>query len=188
MPFQFQPFPQLLSKRMVLRQATDQDLDAIFFLRSDAEMIKYINRRKATSNKEAEAFLEKTHAETVLNKSILWAISLPRDPAMVGYISLWNFSDDLKMAEVGYVLRPEFQHQGIMSEALQMVLKFGFEELSFATIEAFTHRRNEPSKDMLLKNGFTLLPGRKDEDDINNIVFGMEQLKFSSHRFSGVSR
>jgi ribosomal-protein-alanine N-acetyltransferase len=42
---------------------------------------------------------------------------------------------------VGYNLSPEFQNKGVMSEALNYIIDFGFNELKLDSIEAFTHSK-----------------------------------------------
>lgn len=171
MSFTLQPFPQITTTHLILRQATTADVRTLFFLRSDSEVMKYINRPKVEKMDEIHAFLEKIELETLANESILWAISLKPDSVMIGVISLWHFSSDLAKAEVGYSLNPEFHGRGIMTEALQSVLKFGFDELNFKQIEAFTNRRNMRSIQMLVRNGFVLVENGSDPDDPENVIF-----------------
>lgn len=94
---------------------------------------------------------------------------------MIGSICLWNFSNNLKTAEVGYSLYPEFQNKGIMSEALKSVIDYGFNELKLDKIEAFTHSKNEPSKKLLEKNGLQINHNRKDENNSFNTIFEIEK-------------
>jgi len=56
-----------------------------------------------------------------------------------------------------------------MSESLNAVVEFGFVELKIAKIKAFTHVQNEPSKKLLIKNGFDFIGSR--EDDVSDVVF-----------------
>lgn len=151
----------------------------IFFLRSNQEVMKYINHPVITKKQEATDFFNKVKKETNDSESLFWAITIKDKPGMIGAISLWNFSEDLLTAEVGYSLHPDFHKQGIMSEALLAVLKYGFEDLNFRTIEAFTSRWNESSKHMLLKAGFTFLPDLIDEDDSNNYVYQLKVTDFN---------
>jgi RimJ/RimL family protein N-acetyltransferase len=55
---------------------------------------------------------------------------------------------------VGYELSPVFQGQGLMQEALSIVIKFGFETANFKLIIACTHSSNDGSKKLLQKAGF----------------------------------
>lgn len=182
MPHNFQPFPTLTTKRLLLRESTLKDVNIIFFLRSNQEVMKYISRPVITEKQEATDFFHKVTKETKDSESLFWAITIKNKPGMIGAISLWNFSDDLLTAEVGYSLHPDFHNQGIMSEALVAVLEYGFKALHFQTIEAFTDRLNEPSKRMLLKNGFVHQPDRFDEGNLNNSVYALNAAEFENQQ------
>lgn len=165
------PFPELISERLLLRQTNKMDCKEILFLRSDEGMNKYINREPAKNIKDAEDFVDKITKGFENAKNVNWSITLKGDQTMRGSICLWNFSPDGKIAEVGYDLHPDYQNKGIMTEALQSVLAFGFEKLGLQQIEAFTSYKNEKSKQMLLRNGFSLKENRKDEGNPDNIIF-----------------
>jgi len=62
-----------------------------------------------------------------------------------------------------------------MSESLNAVIEFGFVELKIARIKAFTHIQNEPSKKLLIKNGFNFIGSR--EDDISDVVFEISDVE-----------
>lgn len=54
---------------------------------------------------------------------------------------------------IGFWTHPEVQRNGIMTEVLAAVLKFGFEELSAIRIEAYHAKWNIASEKVLKKNG-----------------------------------
>lgn len=140
-------------------------------------MNKYIRRELAKTIQDAEDFVEKITEGMKNGKNINWGITLKGNAKIIGSICLWNFSSDKKIAEIGYDLHPNFQKRGIMDEAVKWVVAFGFETLDLYHIEAFTHRRNEASKKLLVKNNFLYIENRKDKDDPNNIIFELKNTK-----------
>jgi len=58
-----------------------------------------------------------------------------------------------------------------MNEALSKVIAFSFETLKLKSIEAFTHKKNEASKALLLKHHFKLDKNRTDKEFPNNIIY-----------------
>ena len=62
-----------------------------------------------------------------------------------------------------------------MSEALKNVITFGFIDLRLTKIEAFTHKENESSKNLLEQNGFILMAEKKDKKNSSNLIFEIEQ-------------
>ena len=171
-------FPEINTERLILRKIEESDSEVILFLRSDKTINKFIDRpenRKTKNISDAINHIKKLNTETENNKSISWGIMLKSDPKIIGTICLWNFSENNKIAEVGYDLNPIFQRKGIMSEALNKVINFGFNELGLDNIEANTHIQNENSKKLLEKNGFIFVKDRKDNDNLSNVVFEIKK-------------
>ena len=153
------PFPEIKTERLFLRKIEKLDSDVILFLRSDETVTKFIERpenRKTKNKTDAIKFIKEINEAFENQKSISWGITLINNIQIIGTICLWNFSENNKTAEVGYDLNPEFHRMGIMSEALNSIIDFGFNELKLDKIEAFTHKGNDNSKKLLEKKGFIL--------------------------------
>ena len=173
----FNPFPKLTSKRLNLRKIEESDTETILFLRSDETINKFIERPKHRQTKtkaDALKFIKTQHINIRNNKLIAWGITIQNKPQIIGTICLWNFSENDTIAEVGYDLNPEFHNKGIMTEALNLIIDYGFKELKLNKIEAFTHFENESSKKLLTKNGFGFIEDRNDLDNTFNIIFEIE--------------
>ena len=169
-----QIFPQIKTERLTLRKIEESDSDVILFLRSDKTINKFIDRpenRRTKNISDAIKHIKKLNTETETSKSISWGITLNNNPKIIATSLAPAFRDAGIPTEVGYDLNPIFQRKGIMSEALNSVVNFGFIELNIDMIEAFTHIQNENSKKLLEKNGFHFNENRKDNDNLSNVVF-----------------
>ncbi|MBI5037288.1 MAG: GNAT family N-acetyltransferase [Candidatus Kerfeldbacteria bacterium] len=82
---------------------------------------------------------------------IVWVIDV--GGGAVGAIGLHHIKPRHK-AELGYWLGKSYREQGIMSAAVALVTRWGFQHLSLARIYAFTYVYNPISSQVLLKNGF----------------------------------
>lgn len=171
----YNQFPFLTTSRLVLRPLRDEDLQAIFMLRSDDIVCKYIDRPKPQHIEEAKAFVEKIKTAYKNNNTYYWVLSLKDDEALMGSICLWNFSADGTVAEVGYEMLPAYHGKGYMHEALEAVCTFCFSILKLTAIEAFTHHDNINSRNLLERNGFILCEGRRDEEVEANVIYKKEQ-------------
>ncbi len=150
------PFPEIKTQRLLLRKMTNGDAPALLFLRSDDRVMQYIGREKTKTVEEAEAFIEKINASVDADESIMWAIALQSDPGtLVGTICYWNILKDHYRAEVGYVLHPDHWNKGLMKEALQSVIDYGFTEMKLHSIEGHINPENIVSGILLEKCGFT---------------------------------
>ena len=169
------PFQSLTTNRLLLRQLKTTDEKALFKIRSNEVVYKYIAKETFKKIEEAQSFISKIKKGITNNEHVFWAITLKETKELIGTICLWNFSKDRLIAEVGYELYPDYYKQGLMNEALQSVIKFGFEALQLNTIEAFTHKNNEASKTLLIRNSFKLDTNRIDKGFPNNIVYTLSK-------------
>jgi len=167
-------FPTLTSERLLLRNLLEDDALEILNLRSNELVTKYIDRPKMKSEKEALAFIFNRKKDNTENKFFYWGITVKSTKKLIGTICLWNISDDRKYAEIGYDLIPEYHHKGYMNEALINVIEFGFKEINFTTIEAFTSYKNKNSIKLLERINFKLQKDRKDEGFPNNRIYTLK--------------
>jgi ribosomal-protein-alanine N-acetyltransferase len=167
-------FPEIKTERLILRRLRRSDWEEISFLRSDQHVNQFVKRSAAETKQKALDFIDKINTKFENQNSIYWKITEKKSDKMIGSICLWNFSQDRRTAEIGYDLSPDHQGKGIMTESLINVIKFGFQKLNLELIEAYTHYRNESSKNLLTKNGFNLVIGKKDSDDPDNIIYELK--------------
>jgi [ribosomal protein S5]-alanine N-acetyltransferase len=150
----FEPFPILITERLVLRRMELEDADEILFLRSNERVMQYIDRRKAKTREEATEFIHMIQNLQKNNVSVLWAICLHPGKKLIGTICIWNIDAENYRGEVGYVLHPDYYGKGIMHEAMQKVLNYGFHDLQLHAIEAHVNPANSDSIKLLERNNF----------------------------------
>ena len=156
MEFDFRDFPELVSERLLLRSLQPTDANEIFALRSDDNVNKYIERKKATSIEDAYRFIEMIAKNVSNNETLLWAIELKQTHAFAGTVLLWNINKEKDEIELGYELLPAYHGKGIMQEAIEVVLRFAFDSLKFSSVVAIAHKENIPSLKVLQRNNFEL--------------------------------
>jgi len=154
MNLNFNPFPILHSERLFLRQIRESDVQEVFKLRSDAESKKHIYRPLAKTQQYAVDHINEVNKGIDNNKSISWAITLNNEDHLIGLIGFVRIQPKNFRAEVGYTLHPDFRREGIMSEALKLILDYGFNTLGFNSIMAVIDPSNHPSEQLLIKHKF----------------------------------
>lgn len=133
-------FPELLTERLRLRALKTVDWKEVLFLRSNPQINAFIRRplaRQTNTKTQAFEFIDRINGVNNTKEWFYWCINLKEDPKTIGTICLWNFDSQSETAALGYDLHPEFQGKGFMSEAIQIVLDFGFDRLNKVQIEAF---------------------------------------------------
>lgn len=151
----FNPFPVLTTERLVLREMSMDDTEPYFIIRADEEMNKYIPNPRPKNLEETQAIIERMQSYARDNKSVAWTIADKATNQMLGSMCLWTMQGNDDGWEVGYAILTEHQNKGLMSEALQATVKYGFEVMNLPMIHAYTHKDNASSRRMLEKNGFT---------------------------------
>jgi len=151
----FSPFPEIQTERLLLRRMTTNDAEEILYLRSNNDVMKYIDRERTKSIEDAKSFLDKIDASLNSNNGIMWGITLKENPGkLIGNIGYWRLIKEHYRAEVGYMLHPSFWKKGIMKEALLRVIDFAFDDMNLHSIEANINPGNTASATLLESTGF----------------------------------
>lgn len=150
----FNPFPNLTTEGLKLRQITDNDLYEFFILKSDERLLKYYNA-KAKTYEEARRKLQELNDDITKNESITWGITLKNKNKLIGSICFWNISEEQSKAEIGYELMYDWQGKGIMNEAIKAVIDYGFNSMKLQLIEALPNSNHLKSIKLLERNNFT---------------------------------
>lgn len=151
----FNPFPELKTKRLLLRRITMDDAEEVFFLRSDERVIRYVNKEPAATIKEAQDWIQRITENIDANEAIVWGITLKDDPGkLIGNICYWKLRKEDDRAEIGYVLNPQYWRKGIMKEALLEVIAYGFNTLRLHSMDAWINAENTASAAILEAVGF----------------------------------
>jgi [ribosomal protein S5]-alanine N-acetyltransferase len=151
--FSFDQFPEMELERFRLRQIHQNDVEALFALHSDPEVMKY-NDDPLVKIEEAAKRYEMMEPEFKEKQVIRWTIARKEDDLMIGSVILSSWNKKFASAEIGYDLSREYWGQGIMTEILQKVISFGFEQMALNRIEASFAPENVGSRRVLEKNGF----------------------------------
>lgn len=150
----FTPFPVLSTERLTLRQLTTEDKNEMFYMRSDEEINRYTGIKKAVTIDDALQYINKINTFISNNESIMWGLSLKNNSTLIGTICLWNIDAKKNQAEIGYVLHPVYEKQGIMSEAAMAIIDHGFSVMQLNTILADLETDNTASIKLLERAGF----------------------------------
>ncbi len=113
----FENLPVLETDRLHLRPVRDGDLEALFAIRSDPEMMRYIGRPLMKDRTEAGALLALIRREYEAGTGIKWAITFRDRDEMIGNMMFRGISREHFSGEIGYMLHRDFWRKGIMREA-----------------------------------------------------------------------
>ena len=152
--FSFLPFKNLESERLFLRQITIDDINEIFELRSNKNVMKYIPRPLCNTHEEVMEHIKMIQQKIELNEGINWAITLKNDNKLIGYIGHYRIKWEHFRSEIGYMLLPQYNVMGIATEAIKIAVEYGFNDMKMHSLEGVIDPENAASARVLEKNGF----------------------------------
>ena len=183
--FSSTPFPNLETKRLWLRQATQKDAEAVFAIFSDPKVILFHDLDTFTHLSEAIGVIERRAKGFESGRGIRWGISHKPDDDLIGSCG-FTWDKEANAAEVGYELASEFWQQGIMTEALHAILSYGFETQGVGFVIAEIMIENAASKRLLEKLGFQSQGVLKDRGFWKGEHHDLEQFKLMRSEFTAV--
>jgi [ribosomal protein S5]-alanine N-acetyltransferase len=148
--------PIIRTKRFILRPIKKSDIKLIAKHANDKIVARNtlsiphpykLKDAKIWVNKNLDNYKKKEKTD------VTFAIEI--DGKFAGGVGLHKIAKNHK-AEIGYWLGRPYWNRGIMTEAVKVVTKFGFEKLKLRRIYAPVFLFNEPSKKVLEKAGYKL--------------------------------
>ncbi|WP_315788612.1 GNAT family protein [Fischerella sp. JS2] len=151
--FSLTSFPILETKRLLLRQENLADAEAVFAVFSDPKVTQFHNLATFWEIEEAFGLIKRRAKRLEIGCGIRWGITLKQDNTLIGSCG-FTWDKQACGADIGYELASIYWRQGIMTEALQAILQFGFEEMGLQFVVAEVMLNNIASKKLLEKLGF----------------------------------
>ena len=151
----FSRLPELYSDRLTLRRLEEMDTPDMYEYASRPDVTRYLTWKPHPDRAYTRDYLRYLADRYAAGMFYDWAIVYEPDCKMIGTCGFTCFHCTSDSAEVGYVINPDYWGRGIASEALELVLQFGFTELKLHRIEARFMQGNEPSKHVMEKAGMT---------------------------------
>jgi len=145
---------ELSTQRLLLRDFTLTDLEAVHNLRGLADLRRY--ERDAPHTLEVTtAWLERVCTAAGGTPRTLYklALTIKPDPQIQGYLSLTLQNSSIREWEIGWSVHPDHWGKGYAVEAGRAMLDFAFNHLSAHRVVAFCHHLNAQSARVMQKLG-----------------------------------
>ena len=157
----------LETSRLILRRACAEDAEPMFRnWASDPEVTKYLtwppHENMNVTRSIVSSWVESYQKEDYYH----WMIVLKETGEPVGSL-LASCVGRVPSAHIGYCIGKNWWHHGIMTEALQTVIGYLFDEVGFSRIESMHDPNNPHSGAVMRKCGMTF-EGTHRKSDRNN--------------------
>jgi RimJ/RimL family protein N-acetyltransferase len=108
------------------------------------------------SEEASEQWCRRAAAEFITRQQLQFAMFLREDQSHIGSVGVPRLDWNVPKGEIGYWLRTRYCGRGLMSEAVNVLVQFLFEQLHFKRIEIRTDERNQRSSRVAERCGFVL--------------------------------
>jgi ribosomal-protein-alanine N-acetyltransferase len=106
------------------------------------------------SLEEVRALIEELRAEFAAYRGLAWAVTLKESGSVVGLFGFHFWDHYHRRAELGYDLAHAYWKQGLASQAVRAILRFGFEQMDLHRICSGMKADNQESVRLLERIGF----------------------------------
>jgi RimJ/RimL family protein N-acetyltransferase len=151
----------LETPRLVMRQFTEDDVDNLFNLNSDPQVMRYLTGGRPTAREEIRdriiPFI--LGAYDRFDRLGTWAAESAATGEFLGWLCfrVGHGSDDVTDIELGYRLRRPAWNQGYATEGSRALVSMGFTGLGVERVFARTMTVNSASRHVMEKCGLTLV-------------------------------
>jgi RimJ/RimL family protein N-acetyltransferase len=154
----------LETKRLILRRQVPQDLDALWALYCDPEIIRYIPDAPRSREEAKEELEWHMNGHPRFPELGLWATIYKETGKFIGRCGLlpWTI-DERQEVEVVYTIARNYWGQGLATEAAQAILNYGFEQLNLSRLVSLIDSENIASQKVAEKIGMTFEKEARDE-------------------------
>lgn len=149
---------EFTSQRLIFRLYEQGDMDFLYSMLSDSQMMKYIGNGNTRNREESHAFLERIQSHYKKNGEYgLKLLIRKTDGVPVGHAGIIpqqiDGEDEL---EIGYWIAKEFWGNGYAIEAASVLLNRGIEQLGLTRLISLIQPENTRSIRIANKNGMYL--------------------------------
>lgn len=158
----------LKGKHVYLRALEPEDLEFVHAIENDEEIWDLSNTQTPYSRFLIKQYLEASHKDVYEAKQLRLVISNYEDEPL-GMIDIFDFDFLNKRAGIGILIRNKKDRgKGVGAEALQLLVKYSFNQLQLHQLYCNISEENEASLRLFTKQGFEKVGLKKDWIFTNN--------------------
>lgn len=142
------------TSRLILKGISPDDMNYIFENLTKSK-IKKILGHCSEEDFRKEEFKHKNGYSSYNRSFLLFLLIDKESNSIIGRCGLHNWNKEHKRAEIGYIMEDErFKGKGLMTEALNVIMDYGFSKMNLNRIEALVGIENGPSLRLMEKYNF----------------------------------
>jgi RimJ/RimL family protein N-acetyltransferase len=165
----------LTTPRLTMRQFTADDVDNLFSLNGDPEVMRFLGTPASREVLRNEIIPFYLGVYQRLDRLGYWAAESASDGEFLGWFHFRPGPDgDTTNVELGYRLRRAAWHHGYATEGSRALISMGFTDLGVQRVYAHTMTANTASRHVLEKCGLVLVHTTAYEGPDADVIDGAE--------------
>ncbi|TAA72390.1 GNAT family N-acetyltransferase [Planococcus salinarum] len=149
----YSQLPTIESERLTLRKLEGTDAEDMFEYASEPTVSRFMPWQAHQTTDDTREFIGFIRKGYVNENQLTWAIELKSEKKMIGTIDFVTWLQKRQRAEIGYTLSHQYWGQGLMLEAAEALIDFGFKEMNLIKVEAPIMLDNKQSQRVAEKLG-----------------------------------
>lgn len=169
------------TERLLLREMTEADRDALAAILTDAETMKYYP--KPYDDAGVRRWLDWTFDNYARHGFGLWAVTLKETGEFIGDcgITMQPIHGEW-LPEIGYHINKRYWRQGYASEAAEACMEVAFSRFGFPAVYSYMKAENEPSWRTAMKNGMAFVEEYDDPVNVRTRVYRIDRETWENRR------
>jgi [ribosomal protein S5]-alanine N-acetyltransferase len=143
--------PELETERLLLRKIRQEDIEDMYEYCSMEDVATYVSWNAHQSKEETKEFLN----HILEQNTVFFGIEYKENHKLIGTINYVSWNLKHQKAEIAYILSQPYWGKGIMTEALKVMIQFGFDYMDLERIEARCIEDNLGSEGVMKKAGMS---------------------------------
>ena len=148
------------TKRLILEELTKESF-IILQEKPIKEQLAFFNINESDGHEEFYSIANKEALDTKIKRiKASWDSSLhfvmkdKETELVIGHCGFYRWFKDHRRSEIGYILNKEYRKKGLVREAVNELLEYGFNELNINRMEAIVEPSNIDSVNVIKPFGF----------------------------------
>lgn len=148
------PWKILETERLILREMTEKDMDALYEIQGEEEsgFLDPLCKDREEQHIRIQEYIRHMYGFYGFG---IWMMEEKKSGCVVGRAGL-QIRDGFESPELGFAVAPAFRGRGYAEEACRAVMEYSCRELGFEEIRAVVRRENKKSQRLCEKLGFSV--------------------------------
>ncbi len=150
------------TKNISLRALEPSDIDLLYEWENNPELWHLSDTLVPLSRFDLEQYVLSAKKDIYAHKQVRFMIDIIKEKSTIGNIDLFDFHPANRHAGIGIFIIAEQRNRGFGTEALELIIEYGFNRLNLHQIFCNISEDNQGSIKLFLKLGFKIAGEKKE--------------------------